>query len=253
MHTNNTPSTDTPDAQNAIKLETPNSINLDTPTFLEAITENLCTTETLTEPCPYGDTYGNIVLASSSTYRKALLSRVLDDFLCESPDIDESRNGDEPLPALAERLAIEKASKLRTKFPKHLIIGSDQVACLEVAGQAIQLCKPHTKERCFEQLMQCQGQTVMFYTGLCLLNSQTGAIQSSVECYQTQFRKLNAGQIWHYIEKEPALDCAGGFKMEGLGIALFEHIRGDDPNTLIGLPLIKLISMLKNEGVDVLS
>lgn len=231
---------------------TPNSSNFDTPTLLETMTQKLSDSELLSEPEMRPATQSRIVLASSSPYRKTLLSRILDDFDCDSPDINESRLTDEPLTALAERLAIEKACQLRSKFPDHLIIGSDQVACLEVAGHSVQLCKPQTKERCFEQLSQCQGQTLVFYTGLCLLNSRTGRIQSSVERYQTQFRHLSDPQIWHYIEKEPALDCAGGFKMEGLGIALFEHIRGDDPNTLIGLPLIKLVRMLTNEGVDVL-
>lgn len=232
--------------------DTPNALEIDTPSFLETITQELTDPEMLTEAKMLTATQSNIVLASSSPYRKSLLSRILDDFVCSSPAIDESRLADEPFSALAERLAIEKAGKLKTQFPEHLIIGSDQVASLEVAGHAIQLCKPITKERCFEQLHQCQGQTLIFYTGLCLLNSHTGTIQSSVETYQTKFRPLSDQQIWHYIEKEPALDCAGGFKMEGLGIALFEHIRGDDPNTLIGLPLIKLVGMLKNEGVDVL-
>ena len=233
--------------------DTPSASHFDTPNFLESISQELVDPESMTEAKLLKTTQSNIVLASSSPYRKALLSRVLDNFVCASPEIDESRMSDESFSALAERLAIEKARKLSITFPEHLIIGSDQVACLEAAGHSIQLCKPLSKERCFEQLHQCQGQTLIFYTGLCLLNSHTGVIQTSVETYQTKFRCLSDQQIWHYIEKEPALDCAGGFKMEGLGIALFEHIRGDDPNTLIGLPLIKLVSMLKNEGVDVLS
>lgn len=227
-------------------------IKLDTPTFLEELTETFEATETLPDPEISGHAQSRIVLASSSEYRKALLSRIVDDFICESPDIDEQRGRNEPMQALAERLAIEKADKLRQKYPQHLIIGSDQVACLNIAGEEIQLDKPLSKERCIEQLEQCQGKTVKFYTGICLLNSLTGTVQSSVESYQTRFRKLNARQIWHYTEKEPALNCAGGFKMEGLGIALFEYIRGDDPNTLIGLPLIKLVKMLQNEGYEVL-
>jgi septum formation protein len=193
----------------------------------------------------------NIVLASSSPYRQALLARLLDQFICDAPEIDEQRKPDEPLKELALRLAIEKATKMKDRYPQHLIIGSDQVACLTIAREDIQLSKPYTRERCFEQLTMCQGNTVHFYTGLCLLNSQTGGIQSCIDHYETRFRRLNAKQIWNYIEKEPALDCAGGFKMEGLGIALFEYIRGDDPNTLIGLPLIRLAGMLHNEGIDV--
>lgn len=228
------------------------STRLDTPAFLEELSEGLTEVDTLPDPDPDCDTQSSIVLASSSEYRKMLLSRIVDDFICESPDIDEQRLDNEALSSLAERLAIEKAGKLRHKYPKHLIIGSDQVACLNIAGEEIQLCKPLTRERCIEQLEQCQGKTVIFYTGICLFNSRTGKLQSSVERCETRFRKLNARQIWQYTEKEPALNCAGGFKMEGLGISLFEHIRGDDPNTLIGLPLIKLISMLHKEDYDVL-
>lgn len=229
------------------------STKLDTPSFLEELNEQFEEAESLPEPYVNGESENLLVLASSSEYRKTLLKRIVTDFICASPDIDEQRRSNEPLQALAERLAIEKADKLRRQYPEHLIIGSDQVACLNVAGEEIQLRKPLSKERCIEQLEQCQGKTVMFYTGICLLNSKTGSMQSSVECYETRFRKLNARQIWQYTEREPALDCAGGFKMEGLGIALFEHIRGDDPNTLIGLPLIKLVSMLLTEGYDVLS
>jgi MAF protein len=195
----------------------------------------------------------SIVLASSSSYRKQLLSKLIQSFTFDSPDINESRLESETLNSMAERLAKEKALKLASKYPKHLIIGSDQVACLTINSQDIQLKKPLTKSACFKQLKQCQGKIVRFYTGLCLVNTETMNIQSSVECYETKFRELSDGQISNYIEREPAFDCAGGFKMEGLGIALFEHIRGDDPNTLIGLPLIRLIEMLQNEGIDILN
>lgn len=200
----------------------------------------------------------NIVLASSSAYRKALLSRLNLKFESASPDINEVRLQNELFAAMAERLAKEKANALKTLYREHLIIGSDQVACLQLQNRnsqkdELQLHKPITKEKCFEQLKLCQGKLVHFYTGICLLNSKTGRFQSSVEHYQTKFRTLVDEQLRAYIEKEPALDCAGGFKMEGLGIALFEHMHGDDPNSLIGLPLIRLISMFNNEGVDVLS
>ena len=193
-----------------------------------------------------------ILLASSSSYRKELLKRILKDFDFAAPNINEDKLDGESLRAMSERLAKEKALALAQVYPTHLIIGSDQVACLTHNNQEIQLKKPITTEQCFLQLKLCQGNTVKFYTGLCLLNSTTMNIQTSVERSETKFRKLSDEQILKYIEKEPALDCAGGFKIEGLGIALFEHIRGDDPNTLIGLPLIRLIEMLQNEGVDVL-
>jgi len=193
-----------------------------------------------------------ILLASSSIYRKNLLQRIVQNFKTDSPDIDEGRLKNENLKDMAGRLALEKAHALSDRYPNHLIIGSDQVACLSINNQDIQLQKPYTKEVCFEQLKQCQGKSVQFFTGLCLINTSTMFTQVSVETYTTQFRELSDEQIWQYIEREPALDCAGGFKMEGLGIALFKQLKGDDPNTLIGLPLIKLIDMFKQEGLELL-
>jgi len=189
-----------------------------------------------------------IILASSSTYRKNLLSKIITDFECVSPDIDESQHQNETFTALAKRLAIEKAQTIAKQSPNALIIGSDQVACVG----STQLCKPQTKTNTIQQLLGCQNRTAYFYTSICLLNSKTGDIQSSVERYETQFRNLNEQQITQYVEHEPAYDCAGGFKMEGLGIALFKKISGEDPNILIGLPLIKLIQMLENEGICIL-
>lgn len=193
-----------------------------------------------------------IILASSSSYRKILLAKIIDNFGCASPNIDESRKNNESLEALSLRLAKEKAQALSEQYPKHLIIGSDQVACLIEDGQETQLNKPLNKENCFKQLKQCQNRTVQFFTSACVLNSATMHIQTNIDYYETKFRSLSDEQIYNYIEREPALDCAGGFKMEGLGIALFEHIRGNDPNSLIGLPLISLIKMLENEGVSIL-
>jgi len=189
-----------------------------------------------------------IILASSSTYRKSLLSKIITLFDCASPNIDESAHPNESFIALAERLANEKAQAIAQQFPNALIIGSDQVACLD----SKQLCKPKTKENTIKQLMSCQGRSAFFYTGICLLNSKTGNLQSAIESYETKFRHLNKQQITHYVEREPAYDCAGGFKMEGLGISLFERISGDDPNSLIGLPLIRLIEMLEKEGICIL-
>lgn len=190
----------------------------------------------------------NIILASSSTYRKQLLAKIITHFKCASPNIDETRHKNETFTNLAKRLAVEKANAIAANHPNTLIIGSDQVACLE----SKQLHKPQTRENTIEQLMACQGKSAYFYTSLCLLNSKTHTIQTSVECYETKFRHLSKQQIIHYVDREPAFNCAGGFKMESLGIALFEKISGDDPNTLIGLPLIRLIQMLENEGVFVL-
>lgn len=190
----------------------------------------------------------DIVLASSSPYRKELLSKILNDFTCESPDIDEPQLPSESFEKMAERLSFEKAKALQSEYPNALIIGSDQVASID--GQILR--KPLNKERNLEQLKLCQGKTALFHTGLCLLNTRTGEYQSSVETYATKFRNLNDQQLANYIEREKPYNCAGGFKMEGLGISLFEAIEGKDPNILIGLPLIRLIDMLANEGVSVL-
>lgn len=190
-----------------------------------------------------------IILASSSPYRKQLLQRVISEFDCASPEIQEHSLENETPHALAERLAIEKAKALQAHYPNALIIGSDQVAWLDNK----QLHKPGNRENNIHQLEQCSGKSVFFYTGLCLLNSQSNQYQSCVEQYETRFRTLNHHQISNYVDREKAYDCAGGFKMEGLGISLFERIRGDDPNVLIGLPLIKLIDMLNSEGFDVLT
>jgi len=189
-----------------------------------------------------------IILASSSLYRKTLLQKIISKFETHSPNINESRRPGENFIDLAERLACEKAEVLAEKFPNSLIIGSDQVACFN----STQLNKPLNRENTLAQLQKCQGQKVLFHTGICVYNSRTKNSQSSVESYQTQFRSLSDSQLINYIEREPAYDCAGGFKMEGLGIALFKKINGDDPNILIGLPLIKLISMLESEGYAVL-
>ena len=198
-----------------------------------------------------------IILASSSPYRKQLLKRLIPDFECISPDINESRKVNEPFTELAKRLAIEKAKAIAIERPDALIIGSDQVACLAPTAEkeensTPQLCKPGNANNMFQQLKKCQGKTAYFHTSLCLYNSQNNTFQASVETYETVFRKLSDQQIQQYIHREPAFDCAGGFKMEGLGIALFERIQGDDPNILIGLPLIKLIDMLQQEGINIL-
>lgn len=190
----------------------------------------------------------NIILASSSPYRKQLLSRILDDFETESPNINEQAHVDEAPDKLAMRLAQEKAQAIAQHHQDALVIGSDQVAWLD--GQ--QLCKPGNRENNIQQLMSAQGKDLTFYTGLVLINCKTGSIQRSVERYNTQFRSLTEEQISRYVDKEQAFDCAGGFKMEGRGIALFERIYGDDPNTLIGLPIIRLIKMLEQEGIRVL-
>lgn len=189
-----------------------------------------------------------LVLASSSRYRLALLEQIGIRPLCQAPNINESAQANERASALARRLSIAKAYAVASQHPNSLIIASDQ--CAELDQQI--LGKPGTAERARQQLSQCSGREVIFHTGLCLLNSQTGHMQDCVETVTTAFRSLSSTEIQNYVHREPALACAGSFKMEGLGISLFRHIRSDDPNTLIGLPLIRLIDFLINEKFPLL-
>jgi MAF protein len=191
----------------------------------------------------------SLILASSSIYRRQLLAKLGLAFDYISPNIDESPNSKESPQALVERLAQKKALAIAKDHPKHLIIGSDQVACLE---QVI-LTKPGNFENAYRQLKHCSGKTVTFYTGLSLINSVNGNKQTATETFTVTFRQLSDTDIKNYLHREQPYDCAGSFKVEGLGICLFEKLSGNDPNSLIGLPLIKLIDMLHNEGVNTLS
>ena len=187
-----------------------------------------------------------IVLASSSKYRRELLSRILNEFEHASPDIDETPIADESPEACAARLAQLKAKALAKEFPAHWIIGSDQLATLD---QLI-LGKPLTKERAMTQLSLCSGRRVSFLTSLALFNSQTGEVREYLEEVVVTFRELTDAEIIAYIDREQPLDCAGSFKCEGLGITLFESIESRDPNTLIGLPLIGLNRLLLEAGIN---
>lgn len=189
-----------------------------------------------------------LVLASTSAYRRELLQRFGLPFEVARPDIDESPLPGESPRATAERLAIEKARAVTGNFPDALIIGSDQVAAM---GD-IRFGKPGTVERAVAQLKQMSGQTVIFHTALALLNTQTGEAQIDVVPTEVRFRTLSDDEIVRYVDKERPLDCAGSAKSEGLGIALLSSMQGDDPNALIGLPLIALCEMLRSAGVDVI-
>ncbi|SMN16031.1 FIG146278: Maf/YceF/YhdE family protein [uncultured Candidatus Thioglobus sp.] len=175
-------------------------------------------------------------------------------FSTHSPDIDESRKSDETPEQLVYRLAEFKAKEV-AKSHNGLIIASDQVATLQDGKGADDqvLGKPHTHENAIKQLSECSGNTVTFVTSLCLLNTNTNNIKTIVETFRVVFRDLSTQQIDHYLKKEQPYNCAGSFKSEGLGISLFSALEGNDPNTLIGLPLIKLIQLLENEGIDILS
>lgn len=189
-----------------------------------------------------------LLLASGSRYRKQLLERLELEFSCQAPDIDETSLPGETAKALTLRLSEAKAQALAEDYPNHLIIASDQAAQL---GQSI-LGKPGIHHRAIEQLMACSNQAVTFYTGLCLLNTRTGKQQLDCIPFTVHFRQLNRQQIESYIRKEEPLDCAGSFKCEGLGITLFTKMSGDDPNSLTGLPLIRLTDMLLNEGINII-
>lgn len=188
----------------------------------------------------------HLLLASSSRYRQQLLSRLQLPFDSCAPDIDETRLPGENAERLVRRLAEYKARALAERYPNHLIIGSDQVAVL---GQEI-LGKPHTFERAKRQLQLASGSSVSFLTGVALLDSGSNRIQVDCVPFTVHFRKLDEAQIERYLKIEQPFDCAGSFKAEGLGICLFRTTEGEDVTSLVGLPLIRLVDMLLNEGVE---
>jgi septum formation protein len=189
-----------------------------------------------------------LILASSSIYRREILQRLQMNFSTVSPHADETILKGEKPQETALRLSQDKAKKVGAEYPHALIIGCDQVATLN--GK--QLGKPLNHNNATKQLRAMRGKEVTFYSALCLYNAETNNIQAEVVPYLVKFRKLTDEQIENYLTKEQPYHCAGSAKSEGLGIALIESMTGDDPNALIGLPLIKLITMLKNEGVNII-
>ncbi|MEZ2574820.1 Maf family protein [Buttiauxella ferragutiae] len=187
-----------------------------------------------------------IVLASTSPYRRELLEKLGIPFTTASPQADETPIPGENARQLVVRLAQAKAQALSKEYPNHLIIGSDQVCVLE--GKIVG--KPHTEEKAVEQLLTARNSIVTFYTGLALYNSASGNLQVICEPFDVHFRHLSEQEIRNYVRKEQPLQCAGSFKSEGLGITLFDRLSGKDPNTLVGLPLISLCEMLNNEGCN---
>ncbi len=189
-----------------------------------------------------------LILASSSTYRRELLQKLQIPFSCVSPQVDETPLAGEKPHETALRLSKEKAQKIGQEYPHALIIGCDQVATLD--GE--QLGKPLNHKNATKQLQMMRGREVTFYSALCLYNAATGSLQAENVPYLVKFRQLTDEQIENYLTKEQPYHCAGSAKSEGLGVALIERMLGEDPNALIGLPLIKLITMLQNEGVSVI-
>lgn len=189
-----------------------------------------------------------IILASSSIYRRELLTRLQLPFTVESPDVDETPLPNEAPQTTALRLAQEKARKIGCSQTNALIIGCDQVAVLD----GVQLGKPLVHDVAVQQLCLMRGREVIFHSALCLYNAASGQMQSADVPCAVKFRDLGDEQIERYLLKEQPYHCAGSAKSEGLGIALVEYMRCDDPNALIGLPLIALVGMLRNEGVNVI-
>lgn len=189
-----------------------------------------------------------IVLGSSSPFRKALLEKLDLSFDCDSPDIDETPLKNEHPKDMVVRLAKQKADAIATRHPQSIIIASDQCATLD--GKIIG--KPGDHEAAVTQLTAASGRTVTFYTSLCVYNAATNQYQETVEPFYVYFRELTESQIENYLKKEEPYNCAGSFKSEGLGISLFERLEGNDPNTLIGLPLIQLIKMLEAFHIKVI-
>ena len=190
-----------------------------------------------------------LVLGSTSVFRRTILEKLNIPFKYAKPNIDESAKNDETPVKLVERLAIEKAKAVADKYRDALIIGSDQVAVCD--GEI--LGKPHNFENGFKQLRKFSGKAVVFNTGLCVYNSKTKQTLSLVELFTVHFNELTDNDITNYLHTEQPYNCAGSFKSEALGICLFKKLEGDDPNTLIGLPLIKLVALLKQQGLDVLA
>ncbi len=187
-----------------------------------------------------------LILASSSIYRRELLQRLQINFSTVSPHVDETILEGEKSQETALRLSQEKARKVGVEYPHALIIGCDQVATLN--GE--QLGKPLNHNNATKQLRAMRGEEVTFHSAVCLYNANTNSIQAEVIPYLVRFKNLTDAQIENYLIKEQPYHCAGSAKSEGLGIALIESMVGDDPNALIGLPIIKLITMLQNEGIN---
>jgi len=188
-----------------------------------------------------------LILASTSRYRRELLSRLGLPFEVQSPGVaEEARPGEAPA-AMAKRLALAKAGTIVT--PDTIVIGSDQVASLN--GELLR--KPGAPGVAVTQLLACQGQTVLFHTAVAVIATDSGATAQHVDVTEVRFRRLDAAALTEYVRREQPLDCAGSFKSEGLGVALFEQISSNDPTALIGLPLIWLAGALKCLGVDPLA
>lgn len=190
----------------------------------------------------------NIILASSSPFRKQLLDRLHLDYQCISPDVDETLLNDESPDAYVRRLAQLKAETVALNHPDAVVIGSDQCAVIDDAI----LGKPGNFDRAFKQLKSAQGKTAYFNTGLCVSYKDGAFCETDNILFEVGFRQLSDAQITHYLHTEEPYQCAGSFKSEAYGVSLFSKMKGDDPTALMGLPLIRLIQMLEQAGVKVI-
>ena len=189
-----------------------------------------------------------LLLGSTSPYRRDLLARLRIPFEVAAPEVDETAYPNETPKQLACRLAMAKARAVAARFPSHVVIGSDQVADLD----GLALGKPGDHARAVLQLQQMRGQTVVFQTAVAVVCRDSGFAQMDLAQVQVKFRDLSDAQIEAYLLAEMPYDCAGSAKSEGLGIALLERIDNDDPSALVGLPLIRTCRMLEAAGVRVL-
>jgi septum formation protein len=189
-----------------------------------------------------------LILASTSRYRRELMTRLGIPFDVQSPEVDETALAGESPRQLAERLALEKARVVAARFPDAVVIGSDQVA--DLAGEA--LGKPGDHARATAQLRRMRGQTLVFQTAVAVVCHASGFVQRDIAGVRVVFRPLDDGAIERYLQAEQPYDCAGSAKSEGLGIALLDAIDSDDPTALIGLPLIRTCRMLRAAGIELL-
>jgi septum formation protein len=192
-----------------------------------------------------------LILASTSRYRKELLERLRLAFSCVAPGADEAALAGEDPKALVARLARAKAAAVASQQPNAWVIGSDQIAVrVDEAGTELTLGKPGTESRCIEQLLSCSGRAIVFLTAVAVMRQEGDTLFEFIDTTRVTFRVLDRPTIERYVAKERPLDCAGGFKSEGLGITLCESIDSADPSALIGLPLIRLSAALRSAGFE---
>jgi septum formation protein len=193
-----------------------------------------------------------LILASTSVYRRALLERLHIPFSAQSPGVDESGRAGESPAEMVARLARTKAGAIAARHPDAWVIGSDQTAVLTDAAGALRMVgKPGTAEQCIRQLQDASGRTLEFLTAVAVVNEAARGQHELIDTTRVRFRTLDKSTIERYVESESPLDCAGGFKSEGLGISLCESIESEDPSALVGLPLIRLAAILRQVGYEI--